>query len=280
MTTRTAVVTGSSSGIGHATAEHLASRGWRVWGGVRADADLQRIAKTRSFRPLRMDVTKDWQIAEAFAEVKREIWGTGLDLLVVNAGVVVAGPLEFVTPKQWREQFDVNVVGVASTIQAALPMMRYANDPRIIVVGSINSRVGVPLLGPYAASKHALVGLLSALRRELPSEGPKITLLEPGAVDTPLWNKVRAASEQLNNDGPKEEQSPYADLINAARGRLAKTTRRGISPCKVAEIIERCVNRTHPPKRRLVGRDAWLAAAAEKLFGGRVLDSLFRKIRA
>ena len=73
-----------------------------------------------------MDVTRDLEISEAFAEVEKDIQGTGLDLLVVNAGVVVAGPLEFVTPEQWREQFDVNVIGVASTIQVALPMMRCA----------------------------------------------------------------------------------------------------------------------------------------------------------
>ena len=251
-----------------------------MWGGVRNDADQERIAATCSFRPLRMDVTRDLEISEAFAEVEKDIQGTGLDLLVVNAGVVVAGPLEFVTPEQWREQFDVNVIGVASTIQVALPMMRCAKDPRIIVVGSINSRVGVPLLGPYVASKHALVGLLSSLRRELPPEGPKLTLLEPGAVDTPLWDKVRAASAHLSNGESPEERSPYADLIASARRRLVKTTRRGISPAKVAEIIERCANRSNPPKRRLVGRDARLAAAAEKLFGGRILDSLLRKFRS
>ena len=227
-----------------------------------------------------MDVAKDSEVFGAFAEIEREIEGSGLDLLVVNAGIVVAGPLEFLTREQWQKQFEVNVIGVASTIKAALPVMRDANDPRIIVVGSINSRVGVPLLAPYAASKHALVGLLSALRRELPPEGPKITLLEPGAVDTPLWSKVRAASEELNHDGSQVVHPLYADLIGAARKRLASTTRRGISPSKVAEVIELCANRTHPPKRRLIGRDARFAAAAEKLFGGRILDFLLRKLRS
>lgn len=280
MPTRFAVVTGSSTGIGHATVDRLASSGWHVWGGVRTDADARRISQTSGVHALRMDVTDDSEIDNAFAEVEKGTSSSGLDLLVVNAGIVVAGPLELLTREQWREQFEVNVIGVAATIRAALPILRLAEDPRIIVVGSINSRVGVPLLGPYASSKHALVGLLSSLRRELPSGGPRITLLEPGAVHTPLWDKVREASLRFDGEVSRGESDEYEHLIRVAQQRLDKEDRGGLSPSKVAEIIERCANRTHPPKRRLVGGDAWLAAAAERLFSGRVLDLLLRKFRS
>ena len=280
MTTRFAVVTGSSTGIGQATVERLAFSGWHVWGGVRSAADAQRISQTSGVNALRMDVTDDSEIGNAFGEVEKEISGSGLDLLVVNAGVVVAGPIEFLTREQWREQLEVNVVGVASTIRAALPLMSDAEDPRIIVVGSINSRVGVPLLGPYVASKHALVGLLSSLRRELPARGPRITLLEPGAVRTPLWDKAREASQRFDSEVSNAGSYGYEDLIRNAQRRLNQEGHRGMNPSKVAAIIEQFANRARPPKRRLIGRDARLAAVGERMLGGRVLDFVLQKFRS
>ena len=280
MTNRAALVTGASTGIGYATVRRLAAGGWQVWGGVRSSSDSLQIERLDGVSSLRIDVTDDEQTKTAFGEVADSRGCLGLDLLVVNAGVLVGGPLEYVTPKEWRRQFDVNVVGVASSIRCALPMLRLSNDPRIVVVGSINSRVGVPLLSPYAASKHALVGLLSSLRRELGPTGPRVTLIEPGAVQTPLWDKAREASLQINRDLPAAGRREYDGFIQKAVENLTGSTSSGLSPDRVAVVVEKCVARRNPPLRRLVGVDARLAAALNALLPEKMLDRLIRRFRS
>ena len=280
MTNRAALVTGASTGIGHATVRRLAAGGWQVWGGVRSSSDSLQIERLDGVSSLRIDVTDDEQTKTAFGEVADSRGRLGLDLLVVNAGVLVGGPLEYVTPEDWRRQFDVNVVGVASSIRCALPMLRLSNDPRIVVVGSINSRVGVPLLSPYAASKHALVGLLSSLRRELGPTGPRVTLIEPGAVQTPLWDKAREASLQINRDLPAAGRREYDGFIQKAVENLTGSSSSGLSPDRVAVVVEKCVARRNPPLRRLVGVDARLAAALNALLPEKMLDRLIRRFRS
>ena len=273
-------MTGASTGIGYATVRRLAAGGWQVWGGVRSSSDSLQIERLDGVSSLRIDVTDDEQTKTAFGEVADSRGCRGLDLLVVNAGVLVGGPLEYVTPKEWRRQFDVNVVGVASSIRCALPMLRLSNDPRIVVVGSINSRVGVPLLSPYAASKHALVGLLSSLRRELGPTGPRVTLIEPGAVQTPLWDKAREASLQINRDLPAAGRREYDGFIQKAVENLTASSSSGLSPDRVAVVVEKCVARRNPPLRRLVGVDARLAAALNALLPEKMLDRLIRRFRS
>ncbi len=273
-------MTGASTGIGYATVRRLAAGGWQVWGGVRSSSDSLQIERLDGVSSLRIDVTDDEQTKTAFGEVADSRGRLGLDLLVVNAGVLVGGPLEYVTPEEWRRQFDVNVVGVASSIRCALPMLRLSNDPRIVVVGSINSRVGVPLLSPYAASKHALVGLLSSLRRELGPTGPRVTLIEPGAVQTPLWDKAREASLQINRDLPAAGRREYDGFIQKAVENLTGSTSSGLSPDRVAVVVEKCVARRNPPLRRLVGVDARLAAALNALLPEKMLDRLIRRFRS
>ena len=251
-----------------------------MWGGVRSQSDSLQIERLDGVSSLRIDVTDDEQTKTAFGEVADSRGCLGLDLLVVNAGVLVGGPLEYVTPEEWRRQFDVNVVGVASSIRCALPMLRLSNDPRIVVVGSINSRVGVPLLSPYAASKHALVGLLSSLRRELGPTGPRVTLIEPGAVQTPLWDKAREASLQINRDLPAAGRREYDGLIQKAVENLTASSSSGLSPDRVAVVVEKCVARRNPPLRRLVGVDARLAAALNALLPEKMLDRLIRRFRS
>lgn len=280
MTNRAALVTGASTGIGYATVRRLAAGGWQVWGGVRSQSDSLQIERLDGVSSLRIDVTDDEQTKTAFGEVADSRGCLGLDLLVVNAGVLVGGPLEYVTPEEWRRQFDVNVVGVASSIRCALPMLRLSNDPRIVVVGSINSRVGVPLLSPYAASKHALVGLLSSLRRELGPTGPRVTLIEPGAVQTPLWDKAREASLQINRDLPAAGRREYDGFIQKAVENLTGSSSSGLSPDRVAVVVEKCVARSNPPLRRLVGVDARFAAALNALLPEKMLDRLIRRFRS
>ncbi len=280
MTKQAVVVTGASTGIGYVAAKRLADSGWQVWGGTRSGADASKLERHDGVSSLRIEVTDESSLKMAFDEVGAKRGSAGLDLLIVNAGIVVGGPLEYVSQADWRQQLDVNVVGVASSIRHALPLLRTSGRSRIIVIGSINSRVGLPLLSPYAASKHALVGLVSSLRQELGRDGPRITLIEPGAVQTPLWEKVERASNDIFRSLPTEGQHEYGSFLERAITQTSETKRRGIHPDRVATVIEKCAGRRYPPRRRLVGRDARIAAMLTTLLPGRFFDLLVRRSRS
>ena len=189
---RFVLVTGASTGIGEATARLLASGGWNVIATVRSDADADRIGAIQRCSPAHFDLGLGAERAAAeLADQVAEIVGdAGLAGLVNNAGYVEGGPFETVTLDRWRSQFEVNVFGVVELTRVLMPTLRRAVDPRVVVVGSISGRVGAPMLGPYVASKHAVDGLCKCLRREFDGSGPIVTLVEPGAVSTPLWAKA------------------------------------------------------------------------------------------
>ena len=280
MTKQAAVVTGASTGIGYAVVRRLADNGWQVWAGTRSQTDAAKLERHDGVSSLRIEVTDESSLKMAFDKVANKRSPMGLDLLVVNAGIVVGGPLEYVSQAGWRQQLDVNVVGVALSIRHALPLLRASGRSRIIVVGSINSRVGLPLLSPYVASKHALVGLVSALRQELGRDGPRITLVEPGAVQTPLWEKVERSSNDIYQRLPAEGLEEYGRFLEQVIAKTPQNRRGGIHPDRVATVIEKCAGRRYPPRRRIVGGDARIAAVLKTLLPGRFFDVLVRRSRS
>ena len=151
--------------------------------------------------------------------------------LVNNAGIVVAGPLEFLPPDALRRSFEANVVGLLALTQACLPLLR-AGRGRIVNMSSISGRFASPLLGPYAASKFAVEALSDALRRELAPWDIPVALVEPGAVATPIWQKSAAAAQSL---------------LDGARPRRTPTTRRTSNARSVGPCAPR--GRASPPRR-------------------------------
>jgi NAD(P)-dependent dehydrogenase (short-subunit alcohol dehydrogenase family) len=212
--TASVVVTGASSGIGEAAALDLAQRGYVVYAGVRGDADARRIAAAHAnLRAVRLDVTDANAIAAAVQTV--ESGGVQLLGIVNNAGIAVAGPLEFLPLDDLRRQFEVNVFGALAVTQAFLPLLRARGSGRVVFVGSISGRLTPPLLGPYSSSKHALRAAANALRYELAPARIRVALIEPGSVKTPIWAKGRAASDEMLARLPAAAEAPYgASLRN------------------------------------------------------------------
>ena len=198
MAFRSAVVTGASSGIGQATAQHLDSLGFTVFAGVRSAEARERVASEGSghVRPLRLDVTDPASIAAAAGEVREAAGTSGLAALVNNAGIAVSGPLELVPIEGLRNQLEVNVIGQVSVTQAFLPALRAARG-RIVNVSSIGGKIALPLAGPYAASKFALEAITDSLRRELRHLGVQVIAVEPGGVKTAIWGKGTKAAEAM-----------------------------------------------------------------------------------
>src|SRR5258708_33287478 len=183
---RSVVATGASTGIGEACALRLDRRGFHVFAGVRREVDGGALKQKASGRltPILLDVTDASSIKSAAAAVAASLDEEGLSGLVNNAGIAIAGPLEFLPIDELRRQFEVNVIGQIAVTQAFLPLLRKGHG-RIVNMGSISGRLAFPLLGPYAASKFALRALTTALRMELRPWGIPVSIIEPSGIATP-----------------------------------------------------------------------------------------------
>lgn len=285
---RSVVVTGASTGIGRATALRLAADGWRVFAGVRKDADGERlVADTppgHHLEPLRLDVTDDAGVESALAGVGEAVGTTGLAALVNNAGTALGGPIEYLPLDVWRDQFAVNVFGQIAVTKAALPLLRRyrggngSRHGRVVFVGSNSGRMAAPMLGPYSASKFAVEGLADSLRMELRGTGVDVVLIEPGAIKTPIWDKGRALADQLERDLPPEAMERYRGLVDATRGAIEMQDKAGAPPEKAAAVVARSLNARRPLARYQVGADATVSVVAARLLPDRAKDFAMRKL--
>jgi NAD(P)-dependent dehydrogenase (short-subunit alcohol dehydrogenase family) len=271
---RTYVVTGASSGIGRATALALADRGNRVIAGVRRDEDAAalRTADAR-VEPVILDVTNP----EHVALLAERTSGLPVAGLVNNAGIAVGGPLEGLPIDAVRGQYEVNVLGTVRVTQAVLPSLRAAKG-RIVNIGSIGGRVGTPFLGPYASSKAAIRSLSTALRGELRPWGIWVALVEPGAIDTPIWRKGEDGVPEATAALPEHVQRLYDKQIRALVTTVRKTGRAAIPTDVVVDAIEHALTARRPRAVYTVGRDARVQAALHAALPARAFDALVARV--
>ncbi len=272
------VITGASTGIGEACALHLDARGWRVFAGVRRDADGARLRASASERlvPLRIDVTDQGSLDAAAALVAGAVGQTGLAGLVNNAGVALPGPLEFLSRERLRDQFEVNVIGLVATTQAFMPSLRRARG-RIVNMGSISGRLATPFVGPYAMTKHALEAYSDALRVELHPWKLHVALIEPGTIATPIWDKGMATADAVLAEIPEEAHRLYDAQMTPARETMYRLGRAGIPPERVADAVAHALESRRPKTRYVVGRDAKIEAMLRRWLPDRVLDFAVRR---
>ena len=265
--TRTALVTGASSGIGEDTARKLQALGYVVYGAARRTDRLQALV-TDGIRPLTMDVTDD---ASMTAGVDRILEETGrIDVLVNNAGYGSHGAIEDVPVDEARRQFEVNVFGLARLTQLVSPHMRAQGSGTIINISSIGGRLTTPLGGWYHATKYAVEALSDALRMELHPFGIDVVVVEPGAIRTAWWS---IAADHLEATA---EGSAYADQIRAVAGAMrSESNQRRFSPPEViARTIGKIVTARRPRTRYAVGFMAGPLIAARRILPDRAFDQL------
>lgn len=273
------VITGCSTGIGEAAAQHLASRGYHVFAGVRRAQDAERLERHVIGRctPLILDVTDQGSIERAFRAIDEEVGDSGIQGIVNNAGVAKGGPLEFLDMEVWRDQFEVNFFGLISVTKAAMPLIRKGGG-RVVLVGSTSGRVATPLMGPYTSSKFAVEGLADSLRLELAPSGIHVSVIEPGAIRTAIWEKGRQEAARLRSEMPPEAMEHYGELVDSIVKGIEFQDKSAVSPHKVAEAIEHALSSPRPRARYPIGRDAWVSVTASRLLPTRFMDGLISRV--
>jgi NAD(P)-dependent dehydrogenase (short-subunit alcohol dehydrogenase family) len=247
------VITGASSGIGEACAVHFDQKGFRVFAGVRKASDGEALREKTSDRltPLVMDVTDPESIADAVGRIDRkEISG-----LVNNAGIAVSGPIELIPIPRLREQLEVNVIGQVAVTQAFMPLLRNGRG-RIVNIGSIAGRCALPFTGPYSASKYALEAITDALRMELREWGMSVSIIEPGAVRTPIWDKsLKRADDMLGEISP-EGLDLYRYMLGKMRKAAEHQAHAGCPVEDVVKAVDHAMTSPKPKTRYVIGREA------------------------
>ncbi|MCP4657138.1 MAG: SDR family oxidoreductase [bacterium] len=260
---RAIVITGASTGIGKACALRLDNMGFRVFAGVRRSADgaaLQRQASEK-LTPLILDVTEADSIAAA-AGIVAEAAGGELFGLVNNAGISGSGPLELTPMAETRRVMETNVIGLLAVTQALLPLLRRGRG-RIVNMGSAAGLSASPGVSNYASSKFAVQAITDSLRVELRPFGMWVTIVAPGAVESPIWEKSAARQKEALKTAQENVVLLYAPLFEFFR-RIVKS-RRKASAEQVAEAVAHALTSRRPKYRYLVGRDAKAMAKIARL---------------
>ena len=263
--TRTALVTGASSGIGEETARRLQGLGYTVYGAARRTGRLEKLA-AEGVRPLAMDVTDDASMTAGIARIIEE---TGrIDVLVNNAGYGSYGAIEDVPIDEARRQFEVNLFGLGRLVQLVTPHMRGQKSGTIINISSMGGRLTTPLGGWYHATKYAVEALSDALRMELKPFGIDVVLVEPGGIRTE-WAGIAADHLEETAEG-----SAYSDQIRAVAGSMRNESvqRRQSPPAVIANAVEKIVTARKPRTRYAVGFMAKPLITARRVLPDRAFD--------
>jgi NAD(P)-dependent dehydrogenase (short-subunit alcohol dehydrogenase family) len=275
------LITGASSGIGSACALGLDARGWRVFAGVRSEqaAEALRAAASDRLCPLLVDLTNESHIAAAAERIAREVGDRGLDALINNAGIVVAGPLEYLPLADFRAQLEVNVTGQLAVTQAMLKLLRAARG-RVLMMSSVSGRIAFPVIGPYAASKFALEALADSLRVELWSSGVSVAVIEPGPIATPIMERsIQATEARFENVSP-EMMSTYGSLLEATKASVLESDARALPPEAVVRTVLHALTAKRCRTRYVVMRGGWLFRLATSLMPDRVRDAVILRALA
>lgn len=273
-----AVVTGASTGIGHACTTRLVAEGWQVFAGVRKPEDGERLREELGERvtPLIMDVTDAASLNTAADQVRQALDGQTLKGLVNNAGIAVAGPMLDLDVEDFQRQMDVNVTGVVRATQAFGPLLGVDEDldggpGRIVMMSSVAGEMGAPFLGPYAASKHAVEGISKSLRRELMLYGIEVVVIGPGAVATPIWDKAQDIDPE-----PYRETRFYEAMIRI-RDWMTKNGPEGFPPSKIADRVFKALTQDKPRFRYAIVPQRLTNWSLQKMLPGRMVNNMVAK---
>ena len=266
------LITGCSTGIGRATAIHLARRGWTVYASARR---LEAIADLAGCEKLELDVTDEASMVTAVGKIVDQHGAIGG--LVNNAGYGIHGAFETTNLDEARQQFETNFFGLARLTQLVLPSMRGTGSGRIVNISSMGGKLTFPGGGYYHASKHAVEALSDALRFEVAPFGVRVIVIEPGAILTEFATTAIGTVEH-----PEDASSPYASfnqllglrIQSAYEGTMARFA--ASPPEAVAKVVERALASKKPRTRYLVTAGARILVNLRRALPDRAWDAILR----
>lgn len=252
---RAVLVTGAAGGIGSAAVRQLDASGFQVFAGIRNASDGEMLQRTISAKitPVLLDITDATSVATAVATITQAVGNTGLSGLVNNAGFIVEGPVELIPMTEVRRQFEVNVIGHIAVTQAFLPLLRKAQG-RIVNIGAPTSRISFPYMGVLSASKAALGSITDALRVELRPWGIAVSIIDPMAMQTKVFEKAEALVGKIRQQLPDQHVQMYASGLAAVS--KAQAQQHMDDPAIVATAILHALTASKPKTRYAVGRGA------------------------
>ena len=263
---RTVLVTGASSGIGHATAEKLLADGCTVYAAARRVDRMQDLADMGA-TTLKMDVTNEDDVVAGIEQIKDERGGT--DVLINNAGFGLYGAMEDTPLDEARYQFEVNLFGLARLTQLALPQMRERGAGKIVNISSIGGKIYTPLGSWYHATKHALEGWSDCLRLELKDLGIDVIVIEPGAIRTEFGDVAFGSGLERSRN---TAYSGFVSRMLEMRDRIGDNRSLGSPPSVIAETIAKALKAKRPKTRYVAGQYARPLLLLRQVLSDRMFD--------
>ncbi len=262
-------ITGASSGFGMATALKLLRETNHVICVSARRAELLEVLEKEGAYAYPLDVTEREQIAIVRSRIENEVGD--IDAVLVNAGYGVYGPIEEVPAEAMTRQFEVNVFGAVETIRCVLPSMRRNGSGRIVITSSSAAHVSSAGMGYYAATKHSIKALGTALRQEVKSHGIDVVMIEPGIVNTPFGTVA------LNKNYINMESGAYAPLMNELKQYMLKAFKRAPGPEATRDImIEALTGKKVKPVYRTT-RGSFGLSYLSKLLPAAMYDRVIRE---
>ena len=269
---RSILITGVSSGIGAATAEHFLARGWRVIGTVRKVGDADRLTESWNdgFNPLVLDVTDNDRVEHLRAEVEELLHGEPLDVLCNNAGTSMPAATVYQSVPGFRDAIELNLVAPFAITRSLFPLIRRPGG-RVIFVGSLAGVDPLPFCAAYSAAKHGIEALAGSLRVELSQHGIGISVIAPGSVRTAIGSKI-------GPDTPIEgADSEFGPAFGRMAGHMAREAQLALDPIKVARMIERACTDRKPRARYVVTPGYFENWVLPRLLGQRWAEKRWRQ---
>src|ERR1700752_1329576 len=251
-----AVVTGTSTGMGAATARELARRGFHVLAGVRRDRDADAV-RGPGIEPLIIDITDPDHTRALATRVHGDPQGRAVRALVNNAAIAVNAPVEAGPIDEWRRLFEVNLFGHIAVTQSLLPAL-IRSKGRVVNISSVGGKIAMATYGPYAGTKFAIEAVSDSLRREVAPFGVQVVVVEPGAVRTEMADRAIATAHELASTMTPEQSQRDGGLVQAITAQSASHTKSGLPADAAAKGIAKAVTAGKPRTRYTIGRDAAL----------------------
>lgn len=268
-TTRSLLITGCSSGIGHAAAHAMSERGWRVFATARKAEDVARL-REEGFEALTLDLDSSASIEAAVADVAQRTGGT-LTALFNNGAYGQPGAVEDLSRDVLRQQLETNLLGTHELTTRVLPMMRAQGHGRIVHNSSVLGFAALPYRGAYVCSKFALEGLTDTLRQELLGSGIHISLIQPG----PISSRFRENAHRAFRANIDTRHSAHAETYRKVEARLASQDGKGaftLGPEAVVAKLIHALEHPRPKPRYAVTLPTHLFSALKRVLSTRGMD--------